>query len=308
MMTGIIIVSYHNAEGTHKYVLEQLSKLSDTYRVVVVAVDADEAYGRDLSHDCGLSYVDESLLVNNHPKGWCVSTVENLGYAKGNNLGVNVLKKSGLSFDNYLFSNDDVEIMNSNILDILSETMKKDSKCAGIGPRVISLDGSDQSPHEKYISPMRQIGWKLFSFLRKKQKDDINRKEKTVAELTQMHLQATTVEQTMKQSNKEASVVGSCYWVSGAFMMVDAKKFDAVGGFDSRTFLYFEEVILSERFKQQGWHFLFAPSVVVVHYEGGSTTVTNAKRNSFEMESRLLYYKEYMHENRILLKLYQWIC
>ena len=40
MMTGIIVVSYHNAEGTRKYVVKQLSKLSDAYRVIVVAVDA----------------------------------------------------------------------------------------------------------------------------------------------------------------------------------------------------------------------------------------------------------------------------
>ena len=46
MMTGIIVVSYHNAEGTRKYVVKQLSKLSDAYRVIVVAVDATEEYGR----------------------------------------------------------------------------------------------------------------------------------------------------------------------------------------------------------------------------------------------------------------------
>ena len=54
MMTGIIVVSYHNAEGTRKYVVKQLSKLSDAYRVIVVAVDATEEYGRNLAYDCEL--------------------------------------------------------------------------------------------------------------------------------------------------------------------------------------------------------------------------------------------------------------
>lgn len=64
MITGIVVVSYHNAEGTSGYVTEQLARLSDDYRVVVVAVDADEGYGRKLATDCGLTYVEE-------PEVWC---------------------------------------------------------------------------------------------------------------------------------------------------------------------------------------------------------------------------------------------
>lgn len=171
MMTGIIVVSYHNAEGTRKYVVKQLSKLSDAYRVIVVAVDATEEYGRNLAYDCELLYINQSQQVADHPKGWCISTTENLGYAKGNNWGVNILKKSGISFDNYLFSNDDIEIMNPNILNVLATTFYQDEQCAGVGPRVIGLDGNDQSPHMKYISPKRLIGWKLFPFLRKREKE-----------------------------------------------------------------------------------------------------------------------------------------
>ena len=33
MITGIVVVSYHNAEGTSGYVTEQLARLSDDYRV-----------------------------------------------------------------------------------------------------------------------------------------------------------------------------------------------------------------------------------------------------------------------------------
>lgn len=308
MITGIIVVSYHNSEGTQKYVLEQLFGLTDSYRVVVVAVDANEQYGRILATNCRLGYVNEVKNVKPHPTGWCVSVNENLGYAKGNNLGVEILKNSGLHFDNYLFSNDDIEIINPNMLSVLASSMQKDEQCAGIGPRVIGLDGGDQSPHSKYISPKRQIGWKLFPFLRSKSKS-VSRQEtdsnKTVAEVAKSQRLKITAEQAVAQASYVPPAAGTYYWVSGSFMMVSADRFNFVGGFDSRTFLYYEEAILAERFMFHNWRFSFEPSVSVVHYEGGSTTIKSAKRDTIEMESRMLYYKEYKHEYSWLLWLYK---
>lgn len=308
MITGIVVVSYHNAEGTSRYVTEQLTPLSNDYRVVIVAVDADEAYGRKLAEDCGVAYVVDTEHVTEHSLGWCIATIENLGYARGNNLGVVVLKASGMEFDAYLFSNDDVEIMSADVLGRLWTSMKQDSDVAGIGPRVIGLDGNDQSPHTRYISPWRQIGWKLFAFLRKGHSTSAvysGSDTHSVAEMSKVRQAQRTAMQAMEQATLQAPAGGKCYWVSGAFMMVRADRFETVGGFDSRTFLYFEEVILAERFMRHGWHFAFEPSVAVVHYEGGSTTVKSCKCNAIEMESKILYYKEYKHVSATLLWLYK---
>lgn len=310
MITGIVVVSYHNANGTSKYVTEQLARLSDDYRVVVVAVDADEKYGQKLAADCGFSFINSPKQVVQHSKGWCISAKENLGYAKGNNLGVEILKNSGIHFDYYLFSNDDIEIMTPDTLSKLGNAMREDENIAGIGPRIIGLDGNDQSPHIRYISPQRQIGWKLLSFLRKKHRSSAiytNKSSLSVAEASKAQQKKFTATQAITLASKNSPARGTCYWVSGAFMMVKADRFEAVNGFDPRTFLYFEEVILAERFTRYGWHFAFDPSATVVHYEGGSTTVKSSKRNAIEMESRMLYYKEYRHVNIALLWLYKLI-
>ena len=310
MITGIVVVSYHNAEGTTRYVNEQLPKLSDDYRIVVVAVGANEGYGQGLAEDCKLDYISTPEQVVHHPKGWCISVSENLGYAKGNNLGVELLKNSGVHFDYYLFSNDDIEIMVPDTLSKLGAVMKQDGDIAGVGPRVIGLDGNDQSPHTRYISPQRQIGWKLFSLLRKKHKSSTvyaNNNSLDIAEASKAQQKKITATQAISLASETPPARGVCYWVSGAFMMVRAERFEAVGGFDSRTFLYFEEVILAERFLRHGWHFVFEPSVTVIHYEGGSTTVKSAQRNAIEMESRMLYFREYKHVNVALLRLYRWM-
>lgn len=311
MMTGIVVVSFHNAEGTKKYVTEQLSQLTDEYRVIIVAVDAEEEYGINLAESCGLEYIRNYNKINNNSKGWCVAVKDNLGYAKGNNLGVKILKKSNIVFDYYLFSNDDIEIIDSDILSRLGYVLNMNDYIGGIGPRVIGIDGNDQSPHRKYISPQRQIGWKLFSFIRKKRNHNAiysDNTANTVAEASLQKRNNNSVEDALILASKaSAPEKGLCYWISGAFMMVKANKFDTVEGFDSRTFLYFEEVILAERFLKKGWNFAFEPSVKVIHYEGGSTNVKSSRRNAIELESRLLYYREYKHVNRILLFLYKLI-
>lgn len=311
MITGIVVVSYHNAENTQKFVTNQLSRLTDDYRTVIVAVDADEIYGKILAEKCGLLYIKSPNQVTVNSHGWCISIKENLGYARGNNLGVEILKKSGIEFEYYLFSNDDIEILDSDILARLSRALKQNNSIAGVGPRIIGLDGKDQSPHRKYISPQRQIGWKLFPFLRKKRtRNSIysDNNVETISESSKYQTNKTYSITAVEQAKKNVPPTnGQCYWVSGAFLMVKADKFNAVNGFDHRTFLYFEEAILSERFLKKGWYFYYEPSATVIHYEGGSTTIKSTIRNAIEKESRMLYYKEYKHVNRFILWLYNWL-
>lgn len=309
MVTGIVVVSYHNADGTTKYVNEQLVKLSDNYRIVVVAVGANERYGQRLAEDCGLDYISAPEQVVYHHKGWCISVNDNLGYAKGNNLGVEILKNSSIHFDYYLFSNDDIEILNPNILNVLASSMQVCEQYVGIGPRIIGLDGKDQNPHVKYISPIRLIAWKFFPFLRStKQIIRLKKEEKAcqiIAEVKKTQRKNVTIEQILRTASPLPPTGGKCYWVSGAFMMVRAERFNIVGGFDQRTFLYYEEAILAERFMCHGWGFTFEPSVSVIHYEGGSTDVKTSQRNAIEEESRMLYFREYRHVSKLMLNLYR---
>jgi GT2 family glycosyltransferase len=60
-------------------------------------------------------------------------------------------------------------------------------------------------------------------------------------------------------------------WVTGAALAIRREAFDAVGGFDERFHMYFEEVDLSYRLKKSGWETHFTPSAQVVHLGGAST-------------------------------------
>ena len=271
-MVGIVIVSYHNAEMTARFVRKELPKLTVPYTLVVVNNDSTPEECRSLAERCGV------------PEEYVLCSKENLGYACGNNMGVKYLKEL-CDCSYYLFTNDDVEIKSGDILDVLCKKLDSMPNIAGIGPRVIGLDGKDQSPHDKYISPYRKMGWKIFGFMRRK-KDALDSTWRVPVE----------------------QIARLTYWVQGSFMLVKAVDFDMVDGFDSETFLYYEEPILAERFKMIGKGFFYEPSVEIVHYEGGSSKKISKKLKTINKASALLYYKKYKKINNVILWLYRLIC
>ncbi len=63
-----------------------------------------------------------------------------------------------------------------------------------------------------------------------------------------------------------AAAPGPVPWVVGAFLLIRRRAFTAVGGFDERFRLYFEDVDLCVRLRSSGWQVIFDPSVRVSHY------------------------------------------
>lgn len=60
-------------------------------------------------------------------------------------------------------------------------------------------------------------------------------------------------------------------WVSGAGMMIRRDAFDAIGGFDAKYFMYFEELDFCLRLHRGGWRVVFDPEPTIMHKVGGST-------------------------------------
>jgi len=64
-------------------------------------------------------------------------------------------------------------------------------------------------------------------------------------------------------------------WLSGSCLLLRRAAFDSVAGFDTRYFMYFEDVDLGERLGKAGWRNRYVPSAEVVH-TGGHATTANA--------------------------------
>lgn len=281
-MLGIITIDYKNPQLTIDFCNRELKKINVPYKCVVVVNSATEQEIEIICKETDGIRVDEFTQIKDGNLYILPSRI-NLGYAKGNNWGVEFLCKN-FNINYLLFTNNDIEILSGNIIRSLLDVLESNSNIGAIGPRVIGLDGNEQSPHHRIISPYRQIGWKLFPFLRKKNK-------------------------IKKEILRSIPNSGFCYWVSGAFFLMRAEDFIKIGGFDPKTFLYCEEPILAERLKTINKKMYFLNECNVLHYEGSSSTKKRPKGNwnKYLIESNCYYYKKYLHYHNVIVLFYKFI-
>jgi N-acetylglucosaminyl-diphospho-decaprenol L-rhamnosyltransferase len=83
--------------------------------------------------------------------------------------------------------------------------------------------------------------------------------------------------------------------VMGAFFLIRRSLYDALGGFDERFFVYFEEVDISYRASKSGWKTIFLASAQVFHKGGGTSQQVKARRLFYSIRSRILYAFKHYH-------------
>lgn len=90
-------------------------------------------------------------------------------------------------------------------------------------------------------------------------------------------------------------------WIPGAFVFIPASVFRALGGFDERFFMYYEEVDLCRRLQQAGHEIHYWPELKAMHIGGESAKTVQSARiskagsqlESWRMRSALLYYRKH---------------
>jgi N-acetylglucosaminyl-diphospho-decaprenol L-rhamnosyltransferase len=81
--------------------------------------------------------------------------------------------------------------------------------------------------------------------------------------------------QTEAPNSEDVPAERDAGWLSGSCLLLRRAAFDSVDGFDSRYFMYFEDVDLGERLGRAGWRNRYVPGAEVVH-TGGHATTANA--------------------------------
>ncbi|WP_072687949.1 glycosyltransferase family 2 protein [Rhodococcus marinonascens] len=70
-----------------------------------------------------------------------------------------------------------------------------------------------------------------------------------------------------RQENETVSE-RSVGWLSGSCLLMRRSAFDSINGFDSRYFMYMEDVDLGDRLGRAGWLNVYVPSAEVTHAKG----------------------------------------
>lgn len=202
---------------------------------------------------------------------------ENIGYARGNNVGINYVLRSNRS-DYILVLNNDA-ILERRSLEILVQGLSKFPSAGVVGPNMVDyFDGANrQWPVTK------ELNFAAIIFV--------------YTGLSRWFRNTAVYQRNFYLGNEERKV----YAIRGSCMLFRREALEAIGGFDEGTFLYWEEFIVADRLATCGYETYFIPASRVPHKVGASTAKLGARKFIENVRSENYYFSEYRDFSRLQL-------
>ena len=257
-MVSVIIVSYNTREILLN-ALEALFENSKGVDMEVFVVDNNSA--------------DDSAAMVQHdfPSIRLIANNRNLGFAAANN------QAFALASGRYIILlNPDAYIRPASIENCLA-FMERTPKCGLAGGKIISPEGQLEPSARRFPSALS----KLLTL------SGLSGKFPHSPLLTRHEFGGFAHDHPLEVD-----------WVPGTFTIIRKEMIDAIGAFDERFYIYYEETDLCLRAKKAGWKVYFIHDAEVMHI-GGACSKTRkdkafdnkaAQVLTFRMRSEWLYY------------------
>lgn len=220
--------------------------------------------------DGGSSDGSPEMVENEFPWVKLICRSENLGFPKGNNLGIRQAKGRHI-----LLLNPDTIVKDNAFFKMVSY-LDDNIGVGGLGGQLLNADGSIQSSRRRFPSYWTAIfesTW-LEPYAPKRILDRYYVQDLPLNEITDVD------------------------WVMGACLMVPRRVIDHVGLLDEDYFMYSEELDWCRRIKESGWRIVYFPPAQIVHYIGKSSEQAVTARHINFQRAKLRYFRK--HHGRFI--------
>ena len=235
---SVIILSYNTKELLKKCLesLEEGYEGNKGCEVIVVDNGSNDGSGEWLEQYKEHNKKHEVKVIKNK---------ENLGFAKGNNVGLKEAKGKYI-----LFLNSDTEVFPGSLNEAVN-FMERNSSTGALSVKTLLADGKmDPDCHRGFPTPWASITYflgleKLFP------------KSKLFGQYHKFYL----------DPNVDHEIDAG----AGAFMLVPQKVIDKVGPWDENYFFYGEDLDFYYRIKKAGFKVIYFAKPLLKHYKGASS-------------------------------------
>lgn len=231
-----IIINYNTSAYTIACVASVLENTGTGLAYEIVVIDNASSFDDYSKLESGLKALHSDKVI-------VVRSKINLGFGAGNMLGMQQAKACKY----YAFINNDTLMVSPDTLNQLFDFMNKNLEIGICSPQMLDENEKFRVTIDHFSSLQREI-------LRRPILEKINPK---------------------KYLNRKIrySDPTKVHYVQGSFMFTRATDFNAVGGFDTNLFLYYEESDLSLRLlKERKKSTYLVPSLEYIHYKNASTS------------------------------------
>ena len=258
MLVSIIIVNYNTFQITCDCIESAIKFTKNVpYEIILV----DNASPNDNPDD----------FVKRFPVIKLIKSNENGGFAKGNNLGIQVA-----SGDIILLLNSDT-VLTEDSISIAAKELIKRPGTGTLGIRMVYPDGKLQKTARKF----RSIKNELLDLLRP----------------LLMLLPYKNRSQLMLNQYFKGDYSTPCDWVTGAFMMVNKNLIEKLPDkkLDERFFMYGEDQLWCYQFHELGYKSYYIAVTTIIHINNASTEPSKQLKllkKFIEMELKIMEYRK----------------
>jgi GT2 family glycosyltransferase len=250
---SVIIVTW-NAKKYTGECLESLARPRSASSAETIVVDNASADGTP------------ELVKEAFPDVQLIQTGQNLGFAKGNNVGIRA------STGKYLFLvNSDVNAAQCDFEKLVGY-MEDHPDVGLLGPQMLGADGSVGRSTMRFPTL-----WN--SFCRTFALDSVFKKSRLFGGFMMNDFQ--------HDRTVDVEVLNGWFWV------VRRSALDQVGLLDERFFMYGEDIDWSYRFRKAGWRAVFYAGAAAIHYGGASSSQAPTRFYIEMYRANLQYWKKH---------------
>lgn len=216
--------------------------------------------------DCASSDDSVEMVRREFPDTRLIARSDNLGYARGNNLGL------GLAQGRYLMIlNPDTEVQ-GDALAVMVNYLETHPQVGVVSPQLRYPDGSLQSSRRRFPN-LATAFW----------------------ESTLLHqwFPDNRFARHYHMADRPADATQAVDWAVGAALMMRRSAWQQVGPLDEGYFMYFEELDWCRRCRALGWEIHYLPAACIIHHEGKSSEQIPAARAIRFQCSKIRYFSRY---------------
>ncbi len=224
-------------------------------------------------NDCEIIVVDNAstddsvqVVARRFPTVKLIAAERNLGFARGNNVGL------GQATGTYLLLlNPDTEVVGT-ALSSMVDYMEAHPDIGVLGPRLLFPDGRTQPSRRRFPTLATALV------------------ESTVVQQWFPNMPMLRTYYVQDRSDDQEQDVD---WLVGACLLVRRQAWEQVGPLDEQFFMYSEELDWCRRFKMSGWRVAYFPDAQIIHHEGQSSGQVAPARHIYFQTSKVQYFRKH---------------